>query len=211
DLEGGTTSRQDLNVLYESGAARDRFRLQGYFTRYNFKLFSNFTLFLEDPENGDMIEQTDRRNVLGLNGSYQFVHELGGATDGIVTLGGGYRADDIDVALWKSPNRTRVARLVDSGIGERNLFLWAQEELQLTRFVRMQLGVRWDYFTFDVDDRRDGQPADLPHASGYAQQMIVSPKASLVLTPNQNVDVFVNAGSGFHSNDARDIVIDRRV
>lgn len=211
DLEGGTTSRQDLNVLYEAGSGSDRFRLQGYFTRYNFKLFSNFTLFLEDPENGDMIEQTDRRQMRGLNGSYQFVHPLARMAEGVATLGGGYRADDIGVALWKSPDRSRLARLVDADIGERNLYLWAQEELQLTPTLRLQLGVRWDYFTFDVDDRLDGLPAALPHASGYAQQSILSPKASLAYSPGPSLDIFLNAGSGFHSNDARDIVIDRRI
>jgi outer membrane receptor protein involved in Fe transport len=197
--------------LYESGAGGDQFRLQGYFTRYNFKLFSNFTLFLEDPENGDMIEQTDRRQIHGLNGSYRFEHAMGGLAHAAATLGGGYRADDVDVSLWQSPDRVRAERLVDSGIGERNLYLWAQDELQLGPRVRLQLGVRWDYFTFDVDDRLDGVPADLPHASGYAQQTILSPKASLVVSPVDRLDLFANVGSGFHSNDARDIVIDRRV
>ncbi|MGH7506474.1 MAG: TonB-dependent receptor, partial [Longimicrobiales bacterium] len=211
DLEGGTTSRQDLNLLYEAGSGSDRFRLQGYFTRYNFKLFSNFTLFLEDPQNGDMIEQTDRRQMRGLNGSYRFLHALGGLAQAAATLGGGYRADDIDVALWRSPDRSRLERLVDSGIAERNLYLWAQDELQLSPRLRLQLGVRWDYFTYDVDDRLDGEPAELPHASGYAQQMILSPKASLVFSPARQVDLFLNMGSGFHSNDARDIVLDRRI
>jgi outer membrane receptor protein involved in Fe transport len=147
----------------------------------------------------------------GLNGSYQFVHTLGGLAQGVATLGGGYRADDIGVALWKSPDRTRVERMVDADIAERNLYLWAQEELQLTPKLRLQLGARWDYFTYDVDDRLDGEPATLPHASGFAQQTILSPKASLVLSPAPELDVFVNVGSGFHSNDARDIVIDRRI
>ena len=209
DLEGGTTGRQDVNLLYEAGPGSDQFRLQGYFTRYNFKLFSNFTLFLEDQENGDMIEQTDRRQMHGLNGSYRFEHPLGSFAHAAATLGGGYRADDVDVALWQSPDRVRAERLVDSGIAERNLYLWAQEELQISPRVRLQVGVRWDYFTYDVDDRLDGVPADLPHASGYAQQTILSPKASLVVSPASELDLFLNIGSGFHSNDARDIVIDR--
>lgn len=211
DLEGGTTSRQDVNLRYESGAGDARFRLQGYFTRYNFKLFSNFTLFREDPQNGDMIEQTDRRQMRGLNGSYRFHHSLGSIAQAATTLGGGYRGDDIDVSLWRSPDRSRSTRLVDSRIAERNLYLWAQEELQLTPQLRLQLGLRWDYFTYDVDDRLDGEPAELPHASGYAQQTILSPKASLVFDPAPELDLFLNVGSGFHSNDARNIVIDRRI
>lgn len=211
DLEGGTTGRQDLNLRYESGTGTDRFVLQGYFTRYDFKLFSNFTLFLDNPEDGDMIEQTDRREVHGLNGSYRFEHPLGGLAQVAATLGGGYRADDIEVSLWQSPDRVRSRRLVDSGIRERNLYLRAEEELQISPGIRLQLGVRWDYFTYDVDDRLEGRPASLPHASGYAQQAILSPKASLVVSPSHALEFFFNTGSGFHSNDARAIVLDQRV
>ncbi len=210
DQEGGTTGRQDLSLIYEAGDASDRFRLHGFVTRYNFKLFSNFSFFMVDPERGDMIEQTDRRQMHGLNGSYRFRHALGTGRDAAVTLGGGYRADDIDVTLWHSPSRIRATGLVDAGIAERNLHLWAQEEVQLSRRVRMQLGVRWDYFTFDVDDRLERDSGDRPHASGYAQQAILSPKASLVVSPARNLDVYLNAGAGFHSNDAREIVIGQR-
>lgn len=211
DLEGGTTSRQDVNLIYEAASSNAEFRLQGYFTRYTFKLFSNFTLFRDDQQDGDMIEQTDRRQMRGLNGSYRFHHSPAGIAQATTTLGGGYRADDIDVALWHSPDRVRNRQLVDSGIGERNLYLWAREELQLSPQLRLQLGLRWDYFTYDVDDRLDGEPAELPHASGYAQQMILSPKANLVFSPAPELDLFLNMGSGFHSNDARNIVIDRRI
>jgi outer membrane receptor protein involved in Fe transport len=210
DLEGGTTGRQDINLLYEAGSGTSGFRLQGYLSRYNFKLFSNFTFFLDDPVLGDMIEQTDHRQIRGLNGTYRFDHALA-SLSAASTLGGGFRADDIDVALWRSPGRARAEHLVDSGIAERNLYLWGQEELFLSRRLRLQLGLRWDYFTFDVDDRLEGEPATLPHASGYAQQSILSPKANLVFSPARVLDLFLNVGTGFHSNDARAIIIDRRV
>jgi hypothetical protein len=210
DLEGGTTGRQDVNLLYEAGSGTSGFRLQGYVSRYNFKLFSNFTFFREDPERGDMIEQTDHRQIHGLNGTYRFDHALG-SVSAASTLGGGFRADDAEVALWRSPARTRSEHLVDAGIAERNLYLWGHEELFLSTRLRLQLGLRWDYFTYDVDDRREGKPSTLPHASGYAQQSILSPKANLVFSPVRALDLFLNGGSGFHSNDARNIIIDRRV
>lgn len=210
DLEGGTTGRQDLNLVYEAGSGTSGFRLQGFVSRYNFKLFSNFTFFLVDPESGDMIEQTDHRQIRGLNGTYRSDHALGPVA-AASTMGGGFRADDIDVALWRSPARRRSEQLVDAGITERNLYLWGQEEVFLSSRLRLQLGLRWDYFTYDVDDRREGEAATLPHASGYAQQSILSPKASLAFSPARTLDLFLNFGTGFHSNDARDIVIDRRV
>lgn len=54
-------------------------------------------------------------------------------------------------------------------------------------------------------------PAGLPRASGFALQAIFSPKASLVFSPVPTTDFFLNAGTSFHSNDARAVVIDRRV
>ncbi|NUO79468.1 TonB-dependent receptor [candidate division KSB1 bacterium] len=212
DLEGGTTGRQNLNMIYSShGADNSDFQIQTYTTQYNFKLFSNFTFFLDDPVNGDMIEQTDSRRILGLNGRYRFYHNLGLGVAS-ATLGAGYRADDIEVSLWKSPDRVRLSPLVDTEIFERNLFMWAQEDLTFSSLVRLQLGVRADYFTFNVEDRLEGVAgASLPHASGYSQETIVSPKANLIVTPARTLDVFVNFGTGFHSNDARDVVINQRV
>lgn len=211
DREGGTTGRQDVNLHYTvQGDDGSRLLLQSYLSRYNFKLFSNFTFFLDDPVNGDMIEQTDDRQIVGLNSQYQFHRPLGRAF-ATTTLGGGFRADDADVALWHSPRRRRLEARVDAAIAERNLFLWAQQELTFSPKVRLQLGLRGDYFTFNVEDHLEGQPADLPHASGYAQQTILSPKANLVLSPTKRLEVFVNAGSGFHSNDARDVVLGQRV
>jgi outer membrane receptor protein involved in Fe transport len=72
--------------------------------------------------------------------------------------------------------------------------------------------LRADYFTFDVEDYLEGQAgATLPHASGYSQQSIVSPKINLIVSQSQALDLFANFGSGFHSNDGRDIVISQRI
>ncbi|NNE34259.1 MAG: TonB-dependent receptor, partial [Rhodothermales bacterium] len=210
DLEGGTTGRQDLNLRYTTVNGDQNFELISYASRYTFKLFSNFTYFLEDPINGDMIEQTDDRTLLGMNGRYSMNHSIG-QVFAKASLGGGFRSDDAVVTLWQSPNRLRSQSLVDALVTERNLYLWAQEELIISPMVRMQLGLRGDYFTYNVDDRLEGVESDRPHASGYSQQNIISPKVSLVVSPSESVDLFANFGTSFHSNDARAIVQGRRV
>jgi len=213
DLEGGTTGHLHANAQYRLRDDASSLDLQAYALRYDFKLFSNFTFFLENPEAGDMIEQTDERTVLGFDGTYRRRHALPIA-EASATLGGGFRADNIAVALWQSPDRIRETNLVDAAIDERNFFLWGQEDLVFGPAIRLVLGLRADYFTFDVEDRLDTvaePPGDLPHASGYAQDLIVSPKASLIVTPVPALELFANAGLGFHSNDARDVVIGQRV
>ncbi len=49
--------------------------------------------------------------------------------------------------------------------------------------------------------------SDLPHASGYAQKGIISPKFNMVYSPVRKLDIYFNSGSGFHSNDARAVVL----
>lgn len=216
DLEGGTTARQNVNLTYQATSDASDFEIQGYASHYHFKLFSNFTFFLENPARGDMIEQTDDRSLLGLSGRYRFRRSLGPAL-ALTTLGGGFRSDNIELSLWQSPDRIRERVLTDAAIAERNLFLWLEEEFVLSPQVRLQLGLRGDYFTFDVDDALDlaavgeNPTTTLPHASGYAHQAILSPKANLVISPARTLDMFLNAGMGFHSNDARDVVLGRRV
>ncbi len=210
DVEGGTTARQDLNLRLDAGTGTRRLAVQAFASRYDFKLFSNFTFFLVDPVRGDMIEQTDRRTLAGLNARYAVTAALGPFV-GTTTIAGGFRADDAAVSLWQSPDRVRLAPLVRADLAERNFYLWAEEDVALTPRVRLLLGLRGDVFTYNVDDALEGTGTDLPRASGFAQQALVSPKASLVVRASDRLDLFANAGTGFHSNDARDVVIGARV
>lgn len=214
DLEGGQTGRQNLNLTYTViGENNSQFFIQPYFSRYNFKLFSNFTFFLDAPENGDMIEQTDDRTLFGLNTEYQFKQSIR-SMQSTTTFGGGFRSDDIAVSLWHSPNRRRLTQRVDSDIIERNLFLWVQEKLVANSKLRLQLGLRGDYFTFNVEDHLDtvsDASITLPHASGYAQKAMLNPKFNLVYSPLHSTDIFLNFGTGFHSNDARDVIIEQTI
>jgi outer membrane receptor protein involved in Fe transport len=51
---------------------------------------------------------------------------------------------------------------------------------------------------------------DLPRASGYDQASLLSPKANLVFSPWNGTDLYLNGGMGFHSNDARAVVVASR-
>ncbi|MYG00175.1 TonB-dependent receptor [Candidatus Poribacteria bacterium] len=160
-----------------------------------------------------MIEQTDDRTTLGLNSEYQYKRTIFSIQSN-TSVGGGFRSDDIAVSLWHSPNRRRLTQRVNSAIIERNLYLWAQEELIINPKLRFQIGLRGDYFTFNVEDHLDtvmSETDSLPHASGYAQEAMLNPKFNIVYSPFESSDVFLNFGTGFHSNDARDVVIEKTI
>lgn len=214
DLEGGLTGRYNISVDYHfmEGYEHD-FMIQAFVSRYDFKLFSNFTFWLNDSIDGDMIEQSDHRTIYGINTHYSFRKTLGGIRT-VTKLGGNYRGDNIDVSLWRSPSRIRKSVQTDNAINEVNMAFWLEEDLVFSRLFKLQLGIRGDYFTFHSLDRLDYPefPGNgLPHASGYAQSAIMSPKLNLVLSPTEHFDLYLNTGTGFHSNDARDVIIAQRI
>ena len=74
--------------------------------------------------------------------------------------------------------------------------LFAETTIYAADWLRVQPGVRADAYHFDVD-------SDLDANSGTANDTLVSPKLNIVLGPWAKTEVSVNAGYGFHSNDAR--------
>ncbi len=212
-LEGGTTARQDMSLAYRQKQDNHTFHVQGYLTHYTFKLFSDFTYYLQDTVNGDMIEQNENRWLSGLNASYQ-VHRQTKSAILIHTFGAGYRNDIIQTALWHSPNRIRMNALSNAGISQTNLFVWAQSKIIFNLHWRIEAGLRGDYITYDVDDHlgnaNDTLSNGLPHASGYAQQAMLNPKFNVVYSPSAGVDIYLNAGTGFHTNDARNVIFTQK-
>jgi outer membrane receptor protein involved in Fe transport len=209
-LEGGVTGRYNVAVDYHfmEGYEHD-FQIQAFISTYDFKLYSNFTYWLNDPVDGDMIEQTDHRTIHGINARYSFYKPLG-VVRTFTRIGATYRGDNIDLSLWKSPDRNRMSPMTDHSVSEKNLAFWLEEDLVFGRIFKIQLGIRGDYFTFDVRDHLDydGFPDNgLPHGSGYAQSAMLSPKLNMVLSPLEDLDIYLNGGFGFHSNDARDVIL----
>ena len=212
-MEGGTTSRENMSLVYDKKQDNHAFHLQAYLTRYTFKLFSDFTYYLMDTVNGDMIEQNESRWLSGMNATYQ-IHRKKGSVIFINTLGAGFRNDAIQSALWHSPNRIRMNALSNAGINETNLYVWGQSKIIFNQHWRIEIGLRGNYITYNVDDHL-GSAGDtlsngLPHASGYAQQGMLNPKFNVVFSPSSKVDIYFNAGTGFHSNDARNVIFTQK-
>jgi outer membrane receptor protein involved in Fe transport len=214
-LEGGVTNRKNLIVGYKFLASDgNEFEVNSFLTQYNFKLYSNFTYFLQDTLNGDMIEQNEHRTLQGINASYKFATTWFGMHQQN-KIGGGYRGDNIAVQLWHSPNRIRMNVFTDDVVDQQNLNIWYQQELVVNPIIRVIWGLRHDYFTFSKDDNAgsslDSINNGLPHATGVSAQSVFSPKLNLIISLYRNLDVYLNFGQGFHSNDARDAVIGTRV
>lgn len=200
--EGGRTSRYDV-VGTLSGRSGDggatTWGARAFATRYDFRLFSNFTFFLNDAVNGDGIEQTDDRVVVGAAlwaERLTSLFGLPGSWRG--TIGG--RQDDATVGLFVSRDRSRLGAKADDRVHIHNVYAALDRSLALGARTRATLGLRADGFRFDVNDR----VADVSFAPVWHTR--VSPKGSLAVELSPVLTLFANAGAGFHSNDARAVV-----
>lgn len=205
--EGGTTSRNNYNLTYTAKLGTGEFETQAYACTYRFKLFSDFTFFLNDTVNGDMIEQDDNRTVKGLNTKYSVMHKLFKMYDKF-TVGASFRSDEIENELWHAPQRVRLTPTAHALIHQRSNAVFMNEVFRFSSHFRAELGARYDYVVFDVEDLL---PTDSAHAnySGFNYQSAINPKLNLIYTVSDKLQFFLNAGSGYHSNDARSSVQDK--
>ena len=201
--DGGRTARFSLSTGWTRSLPADaqgqgggEIRVDAWALASRLALFSNFTYFLDDPVHGDQIEQSERRKAFGLQASRRWDTTLAGH-DASNTLGVQWRQDRLDpVGLYDTVARVRRATVQESTVRETSLALFAQNATTWSSTLRPVAGVRVDRFGFDVG-------SSIASNAGRRTASLVSPKLSLVLGPWAKTEAFVNAGTGFHSNDAR--------
>ncbi len=201
--EGGETSRTNINVQLVTVTPRNHtFKNQFFYSNYNFELYSNFTFFLEDSLNGDQIRQKERRNLFGYNGSFATQNEVGNS-QWTTTLGVQYRHDlTKNTELSHTKNRTKIIDPIQLGnINELNAAIYADELVQVSPRFSINAGLRLDYFRNRYEDLL-AAPVTLKHASAA----ILSPKLNFYYTFNKRLQLYLNTGRGFHSNDTRVVV-----
>ena len=200
--EGGSTQRHAVDLKLESKGEEVDFRAQVYAIKYDFRLFSNFTFFLDDAANGDQIEQTDERSVLGTNVRMTH-HEHYKRMRFQTTFGLQSRFDSIDNGLFGTAQRERLDTRVDARVKQSSVGFYVEEAAQLTPWLEVTPGLRFDRLDVSVDDRLDDPNVRGDSATGSRGAMLLSPKLAVVLSPHERLDLFYDMGRGFHSNDAR--------
>ncbi len=199
--EGGTTHRYDASVALNGLSSSDtRWQARLYAAKYFLRLFSNFTFFLNDPVNGDGIEQRDDRWIFGGEGTLDRPLTIGGVP-GRLGAGVELRADAADVGLYTQRQRDRLGTTTASRINQQHAGVWLQQDLYLSPSLRLRLGLRGDLFHFGVG-ALDGAPSP----AGQRTLGRISPKVSLAYDISSTTTLFANTGAGFHSNDARDVI-----
>ena len=193
---GGKSSRYSLSGGWKGKLMGGDFRAEAHAIDSTLDLYSNFTYFLDDPDNGDQFNQVDERTLYGFMASQQW--EVGRSRWRVGAEG---RYDDIDrVGLFRTAARQRVSTVREDAVKQGSLGVFMANEFRLTDKVRTYVGVRHDEYDFKVDS---SQPAN----SGDASDGITSYKASVAYQPSASMEFYASYGTGFHSNDARGTTI----
>ena len=221
---------------WKSGAT---LKADAFVSRSLFDLFSNFTFFLADPIFGDEIQQHDSR--LQEAGNVQFLkpYQFSGVQS-LLTIGGGVHLNQINVGLYPTISRNPNRKFLDENIDNPNV-LFTRANAKVNNYsgyaqnsfaffdghLRIDAGLRFDYFNFDVNGfelggRDDGEspcnsdfvdpvtPAnpcalilDGSDGSGKFQ-----PKLAIAYSPFDTFPMtfYANYGRGISSQDARGVV-----
>ena len=194
--DGGVASRYSLSWALKKRGQDSVTEVDAYAVASALDLYSNFTYFLDNPDDGDQFTQSERRRMGGLNAA----HSWTGTFNGMAMrnkIGLQARVDRLSpVGLYRSVRRERSETVREDGLTESSAGLYLENTVAWLPAFRSIVGVRYDAYRFKVDSNIEGN-------SGKASDGIVSPKLSLVFGPWNKTELFANAGNGFHSNDAR--------
>ncbi len=198
--DGGQANRQSVTAEFQRPLGEASVRATAYVLRNSLNLFSNFTYFLDDPERGDQFEQAERRLTAGGRVAYRRLgHFFERHAESAIGLS--VRRDWLrPVGLYHTQGRQRLSTTREDRVGQTMSGIFAQSEIEWARFVRTTLGLRGDFYQFDV-----GSDNALNSNSGTAA--LVSPKFMAAFGPWSGTEVYASSGMGFHSNDARGAAI----
>lgn len=202
NTEGGNTSRINASIKYNRQWKNNwKTTDQLYFTHYQFNLFSNFTFFLNDPVNGDMINQKEKRNMWGYTTTAAKTYFIG-SNKATTEWGAGFRKDETDGSELAHANRTTFFNSIRKGdIKETNVFTYLVHDMELGKRFSLNASLRYDHFDFKYRDLLSSNTG-----LGKQQKGILSPKLNFSYTPNAKLKFYLNNGIGFHSNDTRVIL-----
>ena len=206
--EGGVTSRTNFNaVVLTSTPGNNLIKNQLFYSRYALDLHTNFTFFLEDPENGDEIRQREGRDIFGYHGSYTQDDYFGNIKLSS-QIGLDVRLDATQNSeLSHTMNNTILLNAIKLGdITELNSGVFLNETLHFSQEFSINAGLRFDQFYYRYYNKLDEDPT-LNGAGAYKEQNnILSPKLSFFYQPTAKTQFYLTAGKGFHSNDTRGVV-----
>jgi outer membrane receptor protein involved in Fe transport len=197
--DGGQAHRYSLSSAWRRDTEDTTTEVNAFIIDWKLNLFSNFTYFLDDPVNGDQFNQPDHRVTSGLNARQTWRNQIFGRPSE-TTIGLQLQNDNIFNALNSTVARRIISTTRQDHIVETSGGVFAENTTKWADKFRTTVGLRGDYYRFNVR-------SDLAANTGKTNDSILSPSLSLVFGPWVKTEYYLNAGTGFHSNDARGTTI----
>jgi hypothetical protein len=201
--DGGKVRSGRLGAYYTKEFANlGLFKVDGFAERSLFDLYSNFTFFLNDPSNGDGIQQHDSRLSEGSNVQFLRPHAWEGGV-GLLSVGFNYLDTQTNVDLRHSVNRNPIGLFTAGHARVINGGGYVQQNVTLADGkVELGGGLRWDFFRFAMQDKIE------PEFSGVEYAARLQPKAQIAYQPalGAPLKLYFNYGRGIASMDARGVV-----
>lgn len=192
DSVGGETQR--FNLI--SKLSRENTIFTSYISNYSLNLFANPTYYLNDPLNGDQIEQEDNRWIYGGKVDRVISLEFLGKQNEI-DMGIEFQYDRINnLNLFNTKKRKRLSSIREDQVKEFSVGVHTKIETNWSDRLRSQFGYRIDYYSWNVDAKRNEN-------SGRDSDTIFSPKLDIIYLLNDDWELAFNYGQGFHTNDVR--------
>jgi outer membrane cobalamin receptor len=193
--DGGNTHRNSLSGNWHQSTDHALTKFEWYAIKYQLNLFSNFTYNLDRAN--DQFAQTDDRTVWGGKAYRTWLSDLSDGRSMQNTLGVQMRQDRIRVGLDDTLARQTQSTVRDDDVLQSLVGIYGENEMGWNAWLRTVAGMRVDQFNAKVTSHTQALN------SGSATAAKVSPKLSVIFGPWQKTEFFINAGKGFHSNDAR--------
>jgi hypothetical protein len=216
--DGGHALRSSLSAEVHESVGDGQFTASTFLIYNELHLFNDFTQFLNDSVHGDQEDQFENRHVFGGAANYTLPMPLGSIRNDIA-IGVLTRYDLLGVGRLPSEAQINLSTANDppsfSNLDQVYLIAGAgyvQATTHWSRTFRTVLGIRDDYqHGTDVD-----YLAALHETAGYTNagtqaQSLPQPKASLIYTPSDRLELYLAAGEGFHSADLRGVNQERSV
>jgi hypothetical protein len=203
--EGGKTSRYNANLELLSNLNNGAtFRNKIYYSNYDFELYSNFTFYKEDPINGDQIRQKENRNIAGYNGAYQKEFIIGKFKTE-TKAGVQIRYDAVNnIELTRTKDRTiNTNEIMLGDVKELNTAVYYSQKISVTDKLDVKGALRIDYFSNRYNDK-------LANTDLSSNSTIICPKLNFNYHLNDKVQLYLYNGRGFHSNDTRVAVQEKK-
>ncbi|MBN9604006.1 MAG: TonB-dependent receptor [Afipia felis] len=194
--DGGRANRFSLSTRMAQTDDLGSWKANAYVIKSGLDLYNNFTYYLSDPVLGDQFHQHDDRVLAGGAVSRTFIGTFAGLP-AETTIGLQTRYDDINLALTTTYQRNFLANTRSDKVKEASAAAYIQNTVHWADWFRTTLGWRADYYNATVNSLFDA------NNSGKASASLGSPKFSMTFGPFYRTELFVGAGMGMHSNDAR--------